>query len=337
MPKISKVKVEESVGTQLIHDITIIEPKKTKAVLFKRGHVIRQEDIPLLKKVGSRYIYVIKDISKFKNYVHEDDFSKSLANVVVDNNFYLSGPSEGKITIFARKSGILKVNVKALNKINMLTGVKFSTKLNNSPAFENDQVAIVGLGPLFVKKRILEKALKIAKDNYPILTIKEFQKIKVGLIVTGNEIYEGLVKDAFTNVLREKLKTYNLDIYLRAVLPDDRKAICEKILEFISKGCDLVIISGGMGVDPDDVTPLAIKDTGAKVVFHYVPVFPGSSIMLAYYNNSIPIYGTTASPIFYKRTTLDIFLPRFIAKDKITKKEVAEMGHGGLMINDNKI
>ncbi len=331
MSRIKRVPVDKAIGYLLIHDITIISKNK-KGVLFKKGHIIREEDIPSLKKVGKRFVYVVKDKSIFEEYVHEDDFSEALATASVDETLYISGPSEGKFSVYAKVPGILKVNDRALNKLNMIYGVKFSTRLTNSVLFKDELAAIVGLGPLFTSKRSLEKALRIAKENYPILRIKAFSHdAKVGLIVTGNEIYEGLIKDEFTDVLKSKLKKFNIEIYRREVLPDNKDKIRDKILDFIQDGCNIIIVSGGMSVDPDDVTPLAIRSTGAKVVFYGAPIFPGSSIMLAYYGD-IPIYGTTASPIFYDKTTLDLFLPRFIAKDRITRKEVAAMGHGGLLI-----
>lgn len=334
MPKMKKVPIEKAVGYHLVHDITVIRKDK-KGVLFKKGHVIREEDIPLLKQVGKKFIYVVDDMSLFEKYVHEDDFSASLAAASIDDSLYFSGPSEGKFSVFSKVSGILKVNVSALKKLNMINGVKFSTQLTNTAVFKNDLVAIIGLGPLFTTKKILNKALKIAKDNYPILSVKEFNDVKIGLIVTGNEIYEGLIKDEFTDVLMSKLEKFGLKIYKRVILPDNKTLIRNKILSFINEGCDIIIVSGGMSVDPDDVTPAAIRSTGAKVIFYGAPIFPGSSIMLAYYND-VAIYGTTASPIFYDKTTLDIFLPRFIARDKITRKEIVAMGHGGLMIESFK-
>jgi len=330
LPSLKKKRVEDAVGLHLAHDITVIDTDR-KEILFKKGHKIREEDIEPLKKTGKFFVYVSEDLDTIKGYVHEDELTTTIANESIGENLKVSPPGEGKVKVFSTIKGLLKVNVEGLEKLNRIFGVKFATLYTNTVVQENEIVAYVGFGPLFAPRDDFEKALEIIEKEKPIIEVKKFHRLKVGLIVTGTEIYNGLIKDKFTPMFREKLRAFDSDIAMHAILPDDEDLIRDKILEFIEEGCDLVVVSGGLAVDPDDRTTFAIQNTGAEVEFYGAPYFPGSSIMLAYYNG-IPIYGTTASPIFYKWTTLDILLPRFFAKDRIRREEIVKLGHGGLHV-----
>lgn len=334
IPNIRKIKVEEAIGLHLAHDITIIGKDK-KTVLFKKGHVIKEEDIEPLKRTGKFFVYVSEELEELKKFVHEDEVTSRIAKLSIGDHLTISDPFEGKVKILSEIKGLLKINTQGLEKLNKVFGVKFATLKNNTPVEKNQVVAYVGFGPLFAPKEDLSKAEKIAKEEKPILEVLPYHDLKIGLIVTGTEIFEGLIEDKFTEVLEDKLKKFDAKISLREILPDNKNLIKEKIIEFINAGCELIIVSGGMSVDPDDQTPFAIQETGAKIEFYGAPFYPGSSVMLAYYNE-VPVYGTTASPIFYDWSTLDLFIPRFLAKDKIKREEIVKLGEGGLQVYNPK-
>ncbi|MCD6484880.1 MAG: molybdopterin-binding protein [Candidatus Odinarchaeota archaeon] len=336
MAKIKKIPVEKAVGMHLAHDVTLIKPGVYKGPLFKKGHEIKPDDIEKLKEIGRFNVYVLEYFELDEDEVHEDDAAIQIANAAVGENIRKVGPDEAKINLFADVNGLLKINVDALAKINMVDGLKFVTKKTNIPVKKGEKVAIIGIGPLIMKKQEIDKAVEAAKAGFPVIRVIPFKKTKVGVIVTGQEVYEGKIQDKFGDLVAKKLAPYNIKISEKVILPDDRKAIRDKIIEFaLEKKYDLILLSGGMAVDPDDVTPFAIRDTGARVVFHGLPVLPASSSMLAYLKDKI-IFGISAGAIFYEKSVLDIFLPRFLARDEIIREEVAQLGHGGLLTTHHR-
>jgi molybdenum cofactor synthesis domain-containing protein len=230
----------------------------------------------------------------------------------------------------AEKNGLLNVKADIVKKINLIKDFVFATQANNAGVRKGDVVGVVKIIPLTVDERRMRKVEEILKKNKPILRVVPPKVKKIGVITTGTEVYEKRVKDGFGPVLKEKLASYGLGIEESVVLPDDEDKIRDKIIEFKKKGYELILVTGGMAVDSDDVTPAAIKGTGADVVSRGVPTFPGSMIMLAYLDG-VPVIGLPACVIPDKRTSFDLLLPRILVKEKITREELAEMGHGGFI------
>ena len=137
----------------------------------------------------------------------------------------------------------------------------------------------------------------------------------------------------FTPVLVDKLNEYNCEMIFLAVYDDDHEAITKGCLQAIEQGAELVLCTGGMSVDPDDKTPLAIKNTGARMVSYGAPVLPGAMFLLSYYREKIPIVGLPGCVMYAKRTIFDLALPRLLADDEITAEELAALGEGGLCLN----
>jgi molybdenum cofactor synthesis domain-containing protein len=198
---------------------------------------------------------------------------------------------------------------------------------NNYPAKQGKKVAGVRIIPLLIDEEKIVKAEALI-GNEKIINIVPFQKIKVGIVTTGNEVFYGRIKDAFGPVIREKLQEYQCEVLGQTILPDDSEKIKAGIEDWIAKGAEMVICTGGMSVDPDDVTPTAIKNSGAHMISYGVPVLPGAMFLLAY-KDQVPILGVPACAMYSKRTVLDLMLPRILANDKIEYEELAAYGHGG--------
>jgi len=321
-----KVKAENAVGKCLAHDIIRYGPA-LKAILFKRGHMVRAEDVEKLKDAGNYFVYV--DDGK-ENGVHEDEAATRMARVLACENISYTRPNKAAVSLLAEKNGLLNVKADVVKKINLIKDFVFATQANNVGVMKGDVVGVVKIIPLTIDERRMRKVEEILKKNKPILRVVPPKVKKIGIITTGTEVYEKRVKDGFGTVLKEKLASYGLGIEESVVLPDDEDKIREKIIEFKKKGYELILVTGGMAVDSDDVTPAAIRGTGADVVSRGVPTFPGSMIMLAYLD-CVPVIGLPACVIPDKRTSFDLLLPRILAKEKITREELAEMGHGGLI------
>ena len=326
---IKKVKVEDAVGMVLGHDITKIVPGEYKGPLFRKGHIIRAEDIEALKSIGKEHIYLIELLN---SQIHENDAVRRMAAVIAGKNVYYKEPAEGKVNIYASCDGLLKINIAAVNKINMIENSVLSTLHTNQIVCKDQLLAGVKVVPLVVDEAGVTEVEEIAGRFQPVVSVVKFSKLRVGVVITGSEIASGRTKDCFAAVFTEKAKQYGFDIAEVKYCPDDPELITRTILNYKKAGLEMIITSGGMSVDPDDVTPDAIRATGAEVTTYGTPVLPGAMFMLAYLGET-PIMGLPACGMYAKVTVFDLLLPRILAGERLNKADIAEMGYGGLCRN----
>jgi len=332
------VPVDEAVGMILPHDITEIIPGEFKGRAFKKGHVVREQDIERLKRIGKEHLYLleIKD-----DEIHENDAAIALANALAGTGVKMEGePSEGKVNLLAEIDGLLKVKHQALTDFNFLGDVMCATLHNNYVVQKGQVLAGTRAIPLVVKKSIVKEAVRIAENAESILSVKTIRKPKAGIVITGNEVYHGKIKDAFEPVITKKIKHFDGEIAGVHFAPDNAKFIEDRIKELIKAGADLIITTGGMSVDPDDVTRFAIKNIGVDELHYGSPVLPGAMFLVAYLqstdDNYIPILGIPACGMYASITVFDLILPRVLAGEKIGRREIAELGHGGLCLKCEK-
>jgi len=323
------VPVSEAVGTVLSHDITEIRPGEFKGRAFKKGHIVRAEDVAHLQRLGKENLYILEVND---DEMHENEAAYAMANALAGEGIALAGEAnEGKINLIAERDGLLKVNQEALLQFNMLGEVACATVHNNTVVTMGQLVAGTRAVPLVVKKTIVEKAVQIAAQAEHVLSVKEMRKPRAGVVITGNEVYHGKIKDAFEPVIRKKIKSVDGEIIGVYFAPDNAQYIEDRIRELISGGADLIITTGGMSVDPDDVTRFAIRNLGVDEMHYGSPVLPGSMFLMAYINR-IPILGIPACGMYASITVFDLILPRVLAGERIGRKEIAELGHGGLCL-----
>jgi len=324
------IAVDEAVGMVLPHDITEIVKDTFKGRAFKKGHIIRQEDVEHLKRLGKEHIYVLH---LGPEEIHENEAAQILATALVGPGATLSKePVEGKIAIHAEYDGLLKINKEALYQFNMLGEVMCATLHTDTPVKKGENIAATRLIPLLSKRAIVEKAATIAKENAPVIEVKALRKAKAALIITGNEVFSGRIEDKFEKVLREKLSAIGSEVISVSFAPDDITKIGNAITQAITDGADLVITSGGMSVDPDDVTRMGIAAAGATDCYYGTPVLPGA-MFLSGRIGTVPVLGLPACGMFHNITVFDLILPRILAGESIGREEFAEMGHGGLCRN----
>ncbi len=323
------IRVEDAVGTILAHDLTKIVPGEFKGAAFKKGHIIQLEDIEELKKIGKNHIFVLEMDC---NTVHEDDAAMRIAEAAAGEGISLTGPTEGKISLKAAKKGLLKINLEALECINDIDMVIFSTLHNNTMVNVGKDVAGTRIIPLCIDKGPIEDVEEICSRLGKVIWVKELGKPKAGVVVTGTEVFEGRIVDKFGQVLARKLTDYDCLLTEIKYAPDDKEQIKAAIEAQIKSGARLVLVSGGMSVDADDVTPAAIREIADNIVTYGSPVLPGAMFMLGY-KGDIPLLGIPACGMFHKITVLDIVLPRVLAGEVLSKKDFSRMGHGGLCQN----
>jgi hypothetical protein len=321
------IKIEDAVGVVLVHDITEIRKGDFKGTAFKKGHIIKPEDIDHLKRLGKDHIFAL---TLTEQEIHENNAALKLAKSLCGPGSLSSDePSEGKITITAAHDGLLKVDSLKLAEFNMLGEVMCATLHNNTPVKKGDQIGATRLIPLVGNLEVVDKAASIPDAEQGIISVQKIPNVKVGLVITGSEVFHGRIKDAFEQVLRDKLREIGSEVCQVYFAPDDTKIIADKIKACLDAGAQLIVTSGGMSVDPDDVTRVAIKEAGAKNIVYGTPVLPGAMFLVGYFEN-IPILGVPACGMYHKITILDLILPRVLCGEIITRQSFAEMGHGGL-------
>lgn len=323
------INVEDAVGTVLAHDMTRIIPGKFKGVGFKKGHVVRKEDIPELLKIGKRSLYVL---NLSKNQLHEDDAALRIARAVSGNNLEWTEPREGKINIISKVDGLFKVDIQNLLKVNKLDSIILATLKNNFPCKKGQIIASTRIIPLVIPAKIIERLEKLTYQKEPILQVKQFKKMKVGAVITGSEIYNGLITDGFDPSIGRKIKDSGCDVVKKIIVSDDIESISNALLELKDFGCELIVITGGLSVDPDDVTLQGVARAGADISFYGSPVLPGAMFMYALLDD-IQILGLPACVFHSKHTVFDLLFPRIIAGEKIVEEDIVQMGHGGLCMN----
>ena len=326
-----KINVRNAEGYELCHDITQILPGEFKGAKFLRGHIIRKEDIEVLISLGKENIFVMEEEDKEKNLIHENDAAMFIVEKLnLDKEFFeISDIREGKINITAKEDGILKIDINTLNKINKIGEIILVTKYNNSYIKKGETVAATRVIPLLIEKSQLDEMKEIVKDRN-VLTFKKIDKNKkLALITTGNEVYNGIIKDKSKEALLKKYKKYEINDMEQVFSPDDKDTIKKYIKKFENEK-DIIMCTGGMSIDPDDVTPSAIRESNWEIVTYGTPVLPGAMFMLAYKGEKVLI-GLPGGVVFSEKTVFDVLLPRILANDRITKQEIIEMGHGGLL------
>ncbi len=324
------IPLDKSVGHVLAHDITEIRPGQFKGAVFKKGHIIKQEDLDHLRRLGKEHLYALHI---GPDEVHEDEAALRLAKALAGPGVVFDkSPSEGKVALKSARRGLLKVRVEELTAFNMIPHITCSSRHNNVLVQEGEIIAGTRAIPLIIDEATLKEAEAIAKNAGEIFSVKQLGRPDVGLIITGNEIYSGRIEDKFAPLIRKKMDFYGCSLKETLFCPDDKDKITEGIRTFLGKGLGLLLVAGGMSVDPDDVSRMAIAEIGAEDIVYGTPVLPGAMFLYGRLKN-IPVLGLPACVLFYRATVLDLILPRVLTGEKITRKDVAEMAHGGLCLN----
>lgn len=323
------IAVEKSVGMVLAHDMTEIIPGKSKGAAFKKGHIIKKDDIPRLLNMGKEHIYVIEYND---DDVHEDEAAIRMARAAAGPGIALTEPSEGKVNLLANRQGLLKVNTEALFKINSIEEIIMATIHTDTLVNVNSIAAAAKIVPLKVEEKKIALIENICADNFPVVQIMPLYRLKAGIVTTGNEIYYKRIPDQFGPVLKRKFKELGSEVIKQIFSKDDPQMIAESVQSLIKAGADIVLVTGGMSVDPDDVTPTGVKMAGAQILSYGAPTMPGAMFLLSYIND-IPVLGLPGCVMYNKRTIFDLVVPRLAAGERIERRDIIRYAHGGLCSN----
>jgi hypothetical protein len=329
----NRIPVNQAVGHVLAHDVTEIRPGQFKGPAFKKGHIVREEDLEHLRRLGKEHLFVLHIEP---GELHEDEAAVRLADAFAGPGVAFDArPSEGKISLKAAFSGLLKVRGEALVQVNMVPDITCSSRHNNSVVEEGEIVAATRAIPLVIDEGLVTRAVEIATEAGGLFSIKGLSRPDAGLIITGNEVYFERIQDKFAPLVRSKLRAFGCSLKETLFCPDDRDKIVTAIEQVLQRGRQLVLVAGGMSVDPDDVSRAAISQAGAQDVVYGTPILPGAMFLYGHFSG-IPVMGLPACVLYYQTTVFDVMLPRVLAGQRITRKEIAELAHGGLCLNCDK-
>ena len=325
------IKTQDAVGSVLCHDLTQIIKGVTKDAVFRKGHIVQPEDIPVLLSIGKEHLYVWE---ADENMLHENDAARILCDICKNEGMQESEIKEGKIELSAEFDGLFKVDRERLKMVNSFGQRMIATRHGNTPVQKGDKLCGTRIIPLVIEKEKMQRVRELC-GTQPLLQLLPYKIKKAAVLATGSEVFHGRIKDTFTPVIEKKLAEFGVEVIYKAVFDDDAASVTAAIKNAIEeKGVELVLCTGGMSVDPDDRTPLAIKNTGARIVSYGAPVLPGAMFLLAYYGDKkVPVLGLPGCVMYAKRTIFDLALPRVLAGDEITAGELASLGEGGLCLN----
>ncbi|MBQ9643925.1 MAG: molybdopterin-binding protein [Lachnospiraceae bacterium] len=329
-------KTQDAVGQMLCHDITQIIPGEFKGPVFRKGHIITEEDVPVLLSVGKDHVYIWEVNDKM---MHEDDAAMVLYGLCASEHMHASEIKEGKVELIADIDGLLKVDRRRLDLVNSMGEMMIACRHGNFPVRTGDKLAGTRIIPLIIEKEKMER-VREAAGGEPILRLLPYTEKKVGIVTTGNEVFYGRIEDRFTPVVIRKVEEYGAKVTGHKLSSDDTEMEIRCIQELLEDGCDFILCTGGMSVDPDDRTPYAIRSAADEVITYGAPVLPGAMFMLAYKNcpqadgstKRVPIVGLPGCVMYAKRTIFDLILPRLAADDPVTREEIDRLGMGGLCL-----
>jgi molybdenum cofactor synthesis domain-containing protein len=320
------VPVTDAVGMVLGHDVTRIIPGKEKGPAFRKGHIIRREEIPEFLSMGKENIFVF-DMAP--GMIHEDAAAGRIARAAAGTGIRLSDPVEGRVNLIAETDGLLKIDVPALKRINTIGQIAFSTLHSCQPVRAGQTVAGTRVVPLIIDEKEIVQAEQVCAAVLPLIQVKAFKARRVGVVTTGSEVYHGRIQDGFGPVVEKKFKALGSRVMRQILVSDDRQMTVRAIHELIAQGAEMVMVTGGMSVDPDDQTPASIRAAGGRVITYGAPIFPGAMFMLATIGD-IPVAGLPGCVMYYQTSVFDLVIPRLLADEPFTRDDIAAMGHGGL-------
>ena len=327
------IKTEDAVGHVLCHDITQIIKGVTKDAVFRKGHIVTEEDIPVLLSVGKENLYVWE---KEEGMLHENDAAEILRQICQGEHMHPSDVKEGKIELIADIDGVLKIEREKLRKVNSLGEIMIASRHGDFPVKKGDKLAGTRVIPLVISEEKMQQAKDVTAGGV-IFNILPYKKKKAGIVTTGSEVYYHRIKDTFTPVIEEKLAEYDIEIGGHEICNDDPQMIENAIRSLLADGCNMIVCTGGMGVDPDDRTPYAIRQVTGEIVSYGAPVLPGAMFLLAYYREEgkevIPVLGLPGCVMYSKRTIFDLVLPRLTVGEILTAEDLNTLGEGGLCLN----
>ncbi|MDZ7761564.1 MAG: FmdE family protein [Desulfovermiculus sp.] len=331
-PRLRSLPVKDAVGKHALHDMTKIVPGQSKGPAFAAGQQIQTGDLCRLQQMGRTSVYVQEETLDLQDFVHENDAALAFARHMAGEGIsYAAPPKEGKVNFQAESDGLLCLDVDRLEQFNLVPNVMCATRQNHIFVEKGKTVAGCRALPLYLSRQDLKKALTVLGDD-PLFKIRQLLQTKIGILVTGTEVFQGLIQDKFAPIIKSKVEGFGSEIISSDVVPDDRRTIASSVQTMLHSGAELIITTAGLSVDPDDMTRAGLMDAGLSEILYGAPILPGAMTLLGRIGPA-RVLGVPACALFYKTTSLDLFLPMLLADVDITRRDLARMAEGGLCLN----
>jgi Probable molybdopterin binding domain len=324
-----KIPIHQAVGMILGHDVTRIIPGKFKGPAFKKGHIIQADEVDAFLNIGKEHVFALTIPD---GCIHENEAARRIARKSVGRGVTLTEPSEGKVTLVAEGKGLLKVNAAALESINGIESIIFATLHTNQTVAKDRPIAGTRVVPLVIEEERVEQVERLCRKHFPVVEVKPLRSLDVGIVTTGSEVYLGRIEDKFGPIVKAKFTGLGSRVIGQKLVSDDTDLTVKAIYEFLDQGAQLIAVTGGMSVDPDDQTPASIRKAGGEVVAYGAPVLPGAMFMLAHIGN-VPVLGLPGCVMYYGASIFDLVVPRILAGEDVTREDIVKMGHGGFCSN----
>ncbi len=330
-PALKAVPAEAAVGKRVLHDMTRIVPGEHKGPQFLKDQVVTAGDLCRLQQMGRNHLYLAEDNAPGTDWVHENEAAETFARAMAGEGIgFQLPPREGKVNLTAEAAGLLVVDADRLEAFNLVPGVMCASRHTASVMSEKRVVAGTRAIPLYLSRAAFREAMSVLSDG-PLFHIRPLRPAKVGILVTGTEVFLGQVEDRFIPIVRNKVESFGCTVVKTLIAPDDRKAIREGVKELLDAGTELLVTTAGLSVDPDDVTRQGLQDAGATELLYGAAILPGAMTLLARIG-AARVIGVPACGLFYRRTSFDLILPRLLAGIDPTRRELARFGHGAICL-----
>ena len=330
-PSLHAAPLDQALGRKILHDITQIIPGESKGPAFKKGQIITVGDLCRLQQMGRHHLYLEQENQPGPEWVHEDEAAAAFAEAMAGAGVvFVRPPREGKINLCAAADGLFTVEKSRLLAFNLVPGVMCASRHGNTMVAQGRAVAGTRAIPLFLPKSDFHKAMAVLADG-PLFRVLPVKPARVGILVTGNEIFLGLVEDRFIPIIRNKVEKFGCEVVKALIVPDDRHAISAGVKELLAAGADLLVTTAGLSVDPDDLTRLGLIDAGTTDILYGAPILPGAMTLLGQIE-SARIIGVPACALYFKRTSFDLLLPRLLAGLPINRRDLADLADGAMCL-----
>ncbi|MGO9578241.1 MAG: FmdE family protein [Desulfobaccales bacterium] len=330
-PPLQVVPMEQAVGRRALHDMTMIIPGTSKGPGFEKGQTIGVGDLCRLQQMGRRHLYVMSEDGPGPEWVHEDEAALAFARAMAGGGVtFTEPPREGKVNLLAAQDGLLVVDEARLERFNLVPGVVGASRAGYTLMTRGRTLAGTRAIPLFLPRADFRKALTVLEEG-PLFQVLPLRRPRVGVLVTGTEVFLGLVEDRFIPIITTKVEKLEGQVVKSLIVPDDRGAIRQGVQELLAAGIDLLVTTAGLSVDPDDVTRQGLVEAGATDLSYGAPIIPGAMTLLARIG-PVQVMGVPACALYFKTTSFDLLLPRLLAGLFPSRGDLAKLGHGALCL-----
>jgi formylmethanofuran dehydrogenase subunit E len=333
-PRLTAVPVADAVGHRTLHDMTRIVPGESKAVEFEAGQTLSGGDVCRLQYMGRAHVYLEQDTPD--GFLHENEAALAFAKLMAgDNVCFDDAPREGKVNFQATATGVFELDRERLEAFNLVPEVMCATRHHGVLAEAGKGLGGARAIPLYLSAENFRKAQAVLAAG-PLFRVAPLLPAKVGVLVTGTEVFQGLIEDRFAPIIREKVERLGSSVVAEAIVPDDAGQIAGAVADLLGAGADLIVTTAGLSVDPDDVTRKGLLAAGLTDMLYGAPLLPGAMTLLGRLASPAGVarvMGVPACALFHKATSFDILLPRVLAGLAITRRDLAEMAEGGFCLD----